>query len=755
MSKKRNKTSGKIRKSRVANVARNARQALQQGNYDKAIVSLTSSQAKQVIPLERRQSALAEAYFRRACRYRNTSPKDALRDLQQTVDLMPEDALYTYHLGLLHHHMGNPQAAIEWYRKALSLDAELNRAALPLLLAMQATDASQQDLQAENAWQMLDGEQQALLTGNISEIDTGLPGALSAMHNGDTHTARQRFEKVLKNTRVPKNQQAIVHDHLGRLAAAEDDLESALQYWTKAYDLGLRSSTFKDNLALAYVLRLESLVTDENYEEATLLAKEPVKRNLDHPRLSDLRGHILLQRGYQSALKEDWLTALDHWKAANPDGATARALAANIALAHEKLEQYGQAADAWRDFVKRRSRTPGHKDYLTPEQVSRLWARISNLYARSEHAYQAVDTLKTALKHDPDNIELNLQLARRLAEISSTDAAHNQIERVLDMQPDHIEALVFNAELWEAAPKSGGFMFSPVTGIPQWRAVYETGDEGYAGMARQRLHDLYCEKVNFMMRFNPDAARQTAKEALAEFPDFHSLRALYTETLYINRAAPTQIEAQIEKIDLTDENVLHQLIDITHIHNTDADAILQKAESLQPLTSDFYVGVAHCAVNRDQFDVAQTYYQRATERANDDDEKHSVIVSSAQAYYAHGDSDRAMEILEGVLEEDRQFGPAHLGMAAMAMEEEDNKKAKRHLRKARRWAKKNKDQTLLDQIEMLQFQLENPLGALGGMLGGINTDALPPELREMLENMGPQGLANMLDSLDFDDQDVF
>lgn len=730
--------------------------AIKHGQYDRAILLLTTSEAQKTLSDQQRQTALTEAYFQRAMRYRDRHPDEALSDLAQATKHRPEDPLYAYHIGLVHHEQQNLAEAVEWYRKALTLDPAFERAMLPLLLARQAQGAALAELEAEAAWSTLSDDQRVLMSGRLEDV-AGLPSALAAMRDKDIDAAHNQFTEVIAASATPDAQKAIAHDYLGRIAIQRDDQQTAFTHWRKAYELGRHDRVLKDNLVLLYVLQMEAHITEGNYAEAHKLLAQVETYDLYHPRLAEIKGHILLKFGYDAALKGDWSKALEHWSVVKTDGATARAVAANMGLAYEETGDYGFAADAWRNFVKRRSKKPNSADYLMPEQVARLWSRVSQLYMQDEQLDEAVNTLQTALKHDPDNVDMNLQLARRLAEADRTEAAHNQLDHVLKMAPQHVEALVLRAELWEVAPRRGYYAWGGAFGIEQWQAVLNAGDESYAGLARQRLQELYYNTMMYQMRIFPEEARETAEKALKQFPDFHRVRVLYIHILYSFDAKKKKIWEQINALDLTDDDALHQLIDTVHIHNAHDDAvkILQQADALQALSGDFYIGVAHCAMDREQINIADNYYQQALQLATDDDGYNAVRVDQAQNYHAIDMTEEARAILDEVLEKDPTFGPAHMGMAVIIYNTENNKrKAKRHLRKARTWAKKHNDSMALQQIDDLIFRMDNPMPSFGGLPGGLDPRMLPPETRRMIENMSPAELEALFGAMidDFDDE---
>src|SRR5579864_9188526 len=80
-------------------------QAFSRHDYDAAITAWTGvlrAQASLSVA-----AALAEAHFRRACTNLRKSPAQALADLKAAIGLLPDDAIYNYHLGLAYHRLGD------------------------------------------------------------------------------------------------------------------------------------------------------------------------------------------------------------------------------------------------------------------------------------------------------------------------------------------------------------------------------------------------------------------------------------------------------------------------------------------------------------------------------------------------------------------------------------------------------------------------------------------------------------------------
>lgn len=743
MSKKRRKTSGRVKKRGIHANIKQINLAIKQGNYDKAIIILKSSKSQmKEVPYK---TALAELYFRRAHRYYGTNSRQVLADLEQAATLMPDDALYAYHIGLKYHHNNQLSEAIKWYAKSLERDATFERAVFSLALAHQENG---DDVQTLAVWQQLSAEQQAYFSEDGGKANELLKG-INALSNQDYPVAESHFQKFIDNQSSPALTGAMAYDYLGRLALQRDNnaLEQAQDYWQKAYDAGLRSETFLENYATLYVILIEDTIRTDGINAATDLIEQGLKRFPDHPRLQEVQSYLQLQSGYDAAGNNDWESALKAWNSVkNASGEVARRLAANMALAYEKLERWSEAADSWREFARRRGRKEGAQNWLSPGQVARLWSRISNLYMRDGDEEEAITTLQTALKYDADNPDMGIELARRYAEAERFEASHNQIDRVIKAQSGNAKALSFKAELAEIAPL--GWSRGNEQGMRAWEAVIDTGDEAYVTIAEHRLKQLYLDEFSNASSwyYDENANIKLCEKGLKRFPEFSELRANYIGALLHAGKSKKKIQKELDLIDLSNERALHRLIDLIHIFDETkmAEDLLKKANANAPLGTEFYTGIANCAVNREQYDIADGYFDHAVEICQDEDEQKRVLVSKASAYGSNGLHKEADAILKKVLRQDARYGPAHIAYALIKFTDENIKDAKWHLKKAEKWAKETGDRETLDVVESLRFRFENPLASL--LPPGFDPSMLPPEFFDM-------DIDDLLDSMEDVDEE--
>lgn len=728
--------------------------------YDQAILHWQMARAERSLSETERTrliAALAEAYFRRGIEKTARDKAAACADLVEAAQLQPGDALYAYHAGLGWHRRGSLSQAISYYRRALQINPNFRRAAYPLALALAE---SGQDVQRDSVWSQLDEAQRARLQHMPGS--GGLEQALALLAGGKWEQAGQALSGS-QWTDQPVLAQALAAYYAGVVKERAGDHAGALILWQQAHNQGLKTAHPTANLTLDYTLRAEAALTAGRHDEALGYVGKGLSIEPAHPRLADIQAQIHLERGYAAAEKGDWSKTLKEWRSVtNAEGTNARALSANLAIAHEKMENWQEAAEAWREFARRRPRKETAEGWLSPAQVARLWARVSQLYAKNGDLAEAIVTLQTALKHQPDNSELGLALAQCYINDERADAAHNQIDRVLKQDPTLIEALVLKAELSEVAPPRGWYGPSYVPGIPQWEAVLAAGDEGYASVAKQHLAQLYEESFNrALMWGGPVMARQAAQTGLKTLPDNHFLRALLVEALLAdlprNKKPREQREAEIREhiaqIDLSDLNALHQLIDIAHKYkrHPEAATFLDQANGIKPLDSAFYMGIASCALHRKQTEIAERYFDEAQRRASDELVRRRVRVETGMSYAEHRMDDKAEAIWLAILKEYPDYGYVHYALWILNHQRNNRRAAQDHLRQAQRWASEHKDAELKAGIERTHAMLNTPLHKI--LPPNFNPDQLPPKILEQILDNLDQFSEDDDDDLDLDNFD--
>ncbi len=680
-------------------------------------------------------AALAEANFRRGQQIAHQDPAEALKLLLRTSALQPADPLYRYHAALATHRSGALDQAITLYRETLAVSPTFKRAAYPLVLAL---GAAKRNVTGDPAWALLNESERARIERRAPNDPIAEGLSAYAAGNFDQAEARLSSAANLPATTTPAPAIGVAEYYLGALAGRRGDSAGALQHWTLAFERGLDSLSLRNNLVLGLTVESESALLAKTTAEAL----DSIERGLIvapvNKRLLDMQGYIQLKSGYEWAQRGNWEKALLEWdKVENASGANARYLAANRAIAYEKLENLTEAAEAWRDFVRRRPRTGDSGDNLTPEQVGRMWSRIASLHMKAGDPDEAISSLQTALKYQPDDPKLGLALTGCYIGAHRIDAAFNQIDRVLKSQPKHIEALVLKAELSESAPRRGFYNLEAAPGTTEWENVLATGDETYRPIARERLAELYDESIDGLDSFGgqPQFITKICERAIAHLPDNHYLRARYVFFLLKwGKKNFTKARELIAQIDFADLDAMQTLVRgwLNIDEHDEARAVITKADAIKPLLPDFFLDLGEGALDAKQPQIAETYFAEALRRCHDTDPRARLTVQTgiATIYVDHKQAEKAVSILTEVLKADPAFVSAQVALAFAYFVQGDIKRGKQILKDAERAARKAKNQEMLEEIRQMQRMINSPfMGMFGSPFGGgsppMNTAGFP------------------------------
>lgn len=642
------------------------------------------------------EQALAEAYFRYGQHILFDDASHACELIETAAKLLPDDPLYAYHTGLAFHRHAHFEDAITWYRETLHRDSNYERARYPLALALTENG---QDATRDPIWNELDTDQQArlkCLPGN-DHLAQGL--LYISQENWDS--AQAALSRALEEP-ISLLAKGLAHYYLGVLAMRLEDKQKALEHWQRARDLGLVTDASTHNLASLYSELIDQAMAAGDTGKAASfidLCQDIIPESLPE----DTQYTAQFMSGYSYARQGKWKKALECWEdlRENP-GAQGRTAAANVAVAYEKLGEWEQAAESWREFARRRSRKTESADWLPPDQVARLWSRIAALYMKVGMFEESASTLQNALKYQPSDPVLLLATAHSYIKQERYDAAENRVDEVLSQSPQNGEALMLKATLAEIKPYWMSFFGGATPGVKEWERVEQLNDETYTPIARQRLEEIYEEDFNRKIHFRQySEAAKTAHKWLERKPDDPMRRALFIRALIASKAKKKEIEREVEQLDLTNEDALHQLIDGWHDirDHREAQKLLDRAEKLKPLTPDFFLGIANCAFDRDDVDIAKRYLAAALDRAHEPAEHKKTQVAIGHLYMTQKKPAKAKSMWEAVLEEDRYFGPALHAMSFLAVLDGDLKQARRYLTLAERWARRNSDTKLLEEIE--------------------------------------------------------
>jgi tetratricopeptide (TPR) repeat protein len=698
----------------AADAAAQGLEAFRRGDYDSAIAAW--EKAREQKPSAELTTALAEVYFRRGVVrfHRHGQQETGLPDLDEAARLVPGEPRYAYHLGLAHHQRGDLATALTAYCLALAADPGFGRAAEMAVLAM--LEQGENPLPSE-AWKALAAARQsefralvALMRGegvaaaparSESEPTTaaGVWWTLAALQSGNG-IAREAVRGIIQDDEQPQPLRALAAYALGFDALRRERLEEAQAHWEAARRLGLDTPGVRDNLAALYRDRAEEMMRVEQWAEAAPLVDAARDLGRADGDLEEIAIACHLRAGYDQAVAGRWREAAYHWAQARDLGEDSRTLAQNLALAYEKSERFDEAAELWREVVRRRPRKASAPDALTSEQVALLWGHVAECYRQAGDVEEAITMLRNAAKNDPDNTDLRLELVDALVANDQWDAASNEVGRILDREPDKVGALVRAARIDEM----DGYL-ARARGL--WKRILEL-EPGHLE-AQDRLAELFLhEGARLLLAHKADEAIERFREAETYTPDEPHLYLAWADAYFgmkDREAARRKLERAFE-LDPTDLDVFHSAVDMCHMDGQpeDAEWVIARAKELAGprlpggrLPADFYLGIADCCFDRDQDEQGEDYVRRAEQAAEGDADG---LVDVGIFCLDRDQDSRAMPLFDRALRIDPEHGWAnfHAGYGyALAAE---MREANRHWRQAARTARKTGDAELLEAVRM-------------------------------------------------------
>jgi tetratricopeptide (TPR) repeat protein len=314
---------------------------------------------------------------------------------------------------------------------------------------------------------------------------------------------------------------------------------------------------------------------------------------------------------------------------------------------------------------------------------------VAACYRRAGNVEEAVTTLRNAVKNDPTNTDLSLELADALVADDRWDAASNEIGRILKKEPENIGALVRSARIEEEG-------WYPARAQSIWRKVLAL-DPNHPE-ARERLAILLEQEGNYLVDLEADKALKRYQEALTYLPEEPYLY-LACADCYFRKDDVEAARGEMERAFALQPNELdlyHSAVDLCHIdgHPQEAEWVLARAEQVTGhLPADFYLALAECCFDRQQTEMGGEYVRRAEQVAQDDPDG---LVALALFYLDRDDQGRAVSYLDRALRLDPEHGPANLQMGMSYAAAGEMREANRHWRQARRTARRTGDEELLE-----------------------------------------------------------
>jgi tetratricopeptide (TPR) repeat protein len=301
----------------------------------------------------------------------------------------------------------------------------------------------------------------------------------------------------------------------GVAAARAGDSEAALKLWQSHPATGFVPARLRENLVVLLLDQLTALVDAGDIAGAAALAQRsnglPGNAAFDQLRLQTLD-----QGAATAAADGDWARAAELWQTAREivssnDGlGSPRPLLHNLALAYERLERWEEAADAWRGMLRTRPRRKAagqraaEESAFSDQQWAWVRARIITCYQQAGRPDQALAVFRQIIKEDPNDLDVRVQLADALLANEQERAAENEIGRILQIDPQHVEALLRQAAFIDTRmqlPESEQIMRDLVARHPERTDLRRIAGEHFLQHGRQyaewgnidQAYDLFVE----------------------------------------------------------------------------------------------------------------------------------------------------------------------------------------------------------------------------------------------------------------------
>jgi tetratricopeptide (TPR) repeat protein len=510
------------------------------------------------------------------------------------------------------------------------------------------------------------------------------------------------------------------------LAAKNKEWEKAGRQWSAARAAGVRSARLEANSGELYHRLAEKRLENEDIDgalEAAMAARRHARKN---KRLDELISQGYQRQAVQAASSGDWERALECWEEANEMGGGSFRLAYNRALAYEHAEDFVAAGETWREALRRRPRKADHPDAISDEQVARLWRRAAEAYHKAGEYQEAASVYRQAIKWNPDDLQTRMALAEGLLNDGRLVAAQNELQRILERDPDHIPALL---RIGEVIAESDQW-WSQVTAPRYWQRVLELEPDNAS--ARQSLADFFQDQAENLIYWEDyDGAIEKLEQALKYQPKNGRVLAALGGC-YLRMGDEDTARPLFERAINNDPSNLEVYNQVIHAWIDDGDSdqawtIMARAETaVQDVPYVFYIlQAAHCLESGYE-ELAYPWLDRAVEKAPLGEPVFAIIGEMAMASQSFT---VAREYLERALEAGQGGGQANMMLGVLSvLIDNDLKTANKYWRAAEKIARKERDAELQERIELARALFSAPpnlfnLLARGPFFpGGIDLD---------------------------------
>jgi tetratricopeptide (TPR) repeat protein len=513
---------------------------------------------------------------------------------------------------------------------------------------------------------------------------------------------------------LPCTAAAVAHHRLGARAWEQGHVEDAFDHWRTAYDAGLDAA--ENNLfAAARTVATERLQA-EDATGALEAASVGLEIQPDDNGLATIAGQVHFRLGFAAAMAGRWDEAYGHWQAILLVGdQRSRRLVINLALAEEQRENWYEAAELWREALRRRPRKADHPDALDDAQVACLWRHVAESYRRVGQTGEALNTYRNALKWAPDDVELRTAYVDMLLDDGRLTAADNQLDVLLKAHPDDVDLLERRAQVYAAQDYS-------YAAVNVWKRVLELQpDHPSARREIARQFEIFGDNLYHWGMLQ--GALERYQEGLEYAPDDGMLLAsvgmsyleLGQEKLarqFFDRACAAEPGNQ-------DVYLLAIKVWLDHGDLETALAVIQRARKALKLSTVFFLDLAEHCYHWRMSDLAHEFITEARTLAADDV---NLLLMIADVVGRNGDYALAQEFIQDALEIDPDNPVAYLLQGLVQVSQGNLKAARRSWDRAERIARQLNAEPLLLAVEQMRYfydpDHEPSIGLLRRMLRG-------------------------------------
>ncbi len=404
----------------------------------------------------------------------------------------------------------------------------------------------------------------------------------------------QRFTQSLRKVgSITQRIRGIVNYYLGVSEARLGNLARASTIWLESKRLTYNSAHLNYNLGQGQIEQAFRVIDEGKWQQVIkLLLPFANDEQLDakmRKLILETLAYAHDNMAYEAAQAGNWSQAKQQWQKVMSYNAH-RHTAQNLALAEEALKNWGEAALAWRDLLRRRPRKESNPDYLTNRQVMALWRHAAECHLRDpEDDYdESIHCLKKALQYADAKSELGIrqEIVDILQEDGRYEASENELKRILELDPENMQALLKLANFYEE--KNNWWKNNPLT---FWKRAYQLDPQNQE--AKDGLAKAYVNKLG---RTSLKEIGKILAEALEILPNHPQLLILQAEEFYYKKDFKNAIGLleQVYKVAPEDKKIIPIILSKLVVLKAEENlnALLSEVREIPSLSPIFWIRLA-------------------------------------------------------------------------------------------------------------------------------------------------------------------